>query len=76
MTLTAPRVATLDANDRCDACASGAERAYVLVSILGATGLLFCGHHYDRHKPVFDSMNAAGLSVMTVDERWQLEGSR
>lgn len=58
----APKVQSLTAMDRCDAC--GAQ-AYVSV-LIKATALLFCAHHYHQYE--------AKLSVNTdvVDERWAL----
>jgi hypothetical protein len=43
---------TLNANDRCDEKACGAQ-AYVLVK-LSAGSLLFCGHHYTARKLELD----------------------
>jgi hypothetical protein len=65
---TAPRVATLTALDRCDACASGAERAYVRVTFTDATELLFCAHHYAEHEAAI----AFHSPLEIVDERWQI----
>jgi len=68
---TPPLVATLTAIDRCDACASGAERAYVRVIFSDATELLFCAHHFAEHEAAI--LFHAPDEI--IDERWQLEAS-
>lgn len=63
------RVATFTAADRCDACASQAERAYVGVMVNG-TELLFCAHHYAIAELSLAPYMFDPASVR--DERWQL----
>lgn len=59
----AERVATLNANDRCDQC--NVAQARVAVD-LPEGRLLFCKHHYEEHEPAL-------LGIGTVlDERWTL----
>jgi hypothetical protein len=63
------RVATLNGADRCDACASGAERAYVGITING-TEILLCAHHYAAHELALMPYMSDPANVR--DERWQL----
>jgi hypothetical protein len=46
--MTAPTVSPMTASDRCDRC--GAQ-AYVRVTLLSGSELLFCAHHARVHEP-------------------------
>ena len=50
----------LKLQDRCDSCGS---EAFVLVRLISGE-LLFCGHHYNKHK---DKLNDQSYEI--VDER-------
>jgi len=45
-TLTPPRAAPLNADDRCDRCSAAAK---LRVTIAGDGELVFCGHHANRY---------------------------
>lgn len=65
------KVWLLDATDRCDRC--GAQ-AYVRVIGKSGSGLLFCGHHYNKvmdNALGYDNMMKFALEI--VDERNRLE---
>ncbi len=66
-------VRQLDANDRCDQCAS---QAYVSVS--GIAGeLMFCGHHYkkiEKDPVAFEKLQA--FAYVINDERHNLSDKR
>lgn len=46
--MTTPTVSPMTASDRCDRC--GAQ-AYVRVTLLSGSELLFCAHHARAHEP-------------------------
>lgn len=56
-------IITLNATDRCDACRA---QAYVQV-FLQSGSLLFCGHHYNKHKDA-----VAPLALEVVDETFRI----
>ena len=68
------KVWLLDATDRCDRCSA---QAYVRVIGKSGSGLLFCGHHYNKamdNAIGYDNMMKFALEI--VDERERLIENR
>lgn len=61
-TSSKPRQYTLNATHRCDRCSA---QAYVHVFLTAGTDLLFCGHHWNKNRPL---MQAQEIVESVVDE--------
>jgi hypothetical protein len=74
--MTTPTVSSLTASDRCDRC--GAQ-AYVRVTLLSGSELMFCAHHAREHETrlrevaltIYDESRRLGDTPATaaLDER-------